>query len=112
MAAHRHADDVSLAWRRQCPAVGLGNVVESQRQRIGVLDPGAGVVPWVLPAFTDSRWWRHAFPDCVAYGFFPMREMDLYEWWPLLHAADERIRVSDLGYATEFFAWLPPTLLV
>ena len=78
---------------------------------VGENDPGAGVVPWVLPAFTDSRWWRHAFPDCVAYGFFPMRDMDLYEWWPLLHAADERIRVDDLGYATEFFAWLPRTLL-
>jgi acetylornithine deacetylase/succinyl-diaminopimelate desuccinylase-like protein len=74
-------------------------------------DAGAGTVPWVLPAFTDSRWWRDAFPDCVAYGFFPMRETDLFDWWPLLHAADERICVDDLGYATEFFAWLPRTLL-
>jgi acetylornithine deacetylase/succinyl-diaminopimelate desuccinylase-like protein len=78
---------------------------------VGDNDAGAGTVPWVLPAFTDSRWWRHAFPECVAYGFFPMKGFDLYEWWPLLHAADERIRVDDLAYATEFFAWLPPTLL-
>ena len=78
---------------------------------IGQADPGAGTVPWVLPAFTDSRWWRDAFPECVAYGFFPMRRMDLFEWWPLLHAADERIPVDDLGYATEFFTWLPRTLL-
>ena len=78
---------------------------------LGEADPEAGTVPWVLPAFTDSRWWRDAFPECVAYGFFPMRRMDLFEWWPLLHAADERIRVDDLGYATEFYAWLPRTLL-
>jgi acetylornithine deacetylase/succinyl-diaminopimelate desuccinylase-like protein len=78
---------------------------------LGEADPGAGTVPWVLPAFTDSRWWRDAFPECVAYGFFPMRHADLYDWWPLLHAADERIDVRDVGFAAEFFAWLPRTLL-
>ena len=38
---------------------------------IGEQDPGAEVVPTILPGFTDSRWFRDAFPDCVAYGFFP-----------------------------------------
>ena len=51
------------------------------------------------PAFTDSRWFRDAFPDCVAYGFFPQRHQTLYETWPLIHAADERIDVRDLGFA-------------
>jgi acetylornithine deacetylase/succinyl-diaminopimelate desuccinylase-like protein len=78
---------------------------------LGEAEPEAGVAPWVLPAFTDSRWWRDAFPECVAYGFFPMRHTDLFGWWPLLHAADERIDVRDLGFAAEFFAWLPRTLL-
>ena len=41
------------------------------------------VVPVVLPGFTDSRWFREAFPDCVAYGFFPQRTMDLFEATPL-----------------------------
>ena len=36
-------------------------------------DPGAETLPVVLPAFTDSRWFRAAFPECVAYGFFPQR---------------------------------------
>jgi acetylornithine deacetylase/succinyl-diaminopimelate desuccinylase-like protein len=66
-------------------------------------DPGAGVIPTQLPAFTDSRHFRHAFPECVAYGFFPMRHMGLFEMWPLLHAADERIDVRDLEFATAFF---------
>ncbi|MGI9098507.1 MAG: M20/M25/M40 family metallo-hydrolase [Solirubrobacteraceae bacterium] len=70
---------------------------------IGEHDPGARVVPTVLPGFTDSRTFRDAFPDCVAYGFFPQRHMTLYETSPLIHSADERIDVRDLGYAAEFF---------
>jgi acetylornithine deacetylase/succinyl-diaminopimelate desuccinylase-like protein len=74
-------------------------------------DPGAEAVPTVLPAFTDCRWWRAAFPDCVAYGFFPQRHQTLYETWPLMHASDERIDVRDLGYAASFFHDLPGRLL-
>jgi acetylornithine deacetylase/succinyl-diaminopimelate desuccinylase-like protein len=66
-------------------------------------DPGARVVPTMLPAFTDSRTFRAAFPDCVAYGFFPQREMTIYETWPLLHAPDERIAVADLGFAARCY---------
>jgi len=73
-------------------------------------DPGAEAVPTVLPAFTDSRWFRDAFPDCVAYGFFPQRHQTLYETWPLLHSNDERIDVRDLAFAAAFFADLPRRL--
>jgi acetylornithine deacetylase/succinyl-diaminopimelate desuccinylase-like protein len=74
-------------------------------------DPGAETVPTVLPAFTDCRWFRAAFPDCVAYGFFPQRHQTLYETWPLMHAKDERIDVRDLGFAASFFHDLPERLL-
>jgi acetylornithine deacetylase/succinyl-diaminopimelate desuccinylase-like protein len=66
-------------------------------------DPGSRVVPTILPGFTDSRTFRDAFPECVAYGFFPHRHMNLYETSPLIHAADERIDVRDLGFAATFF---------
>lgn len=66
-------------------------------------DPGAVGVPTVLPGFTDSRWFRDAFPDCVAYGFFPQRAMDLFETEPLIHGKDERIPTADLGLAAAFF---------
>jgi acetylornithine deacetylase/succinyl-diaminopimelate desuccinylase-like protein len=66
-------------------------------------DPEARVVPTMLPAFTDSRTFRAAFPDCVAYGFFPQREMNLYEMWPLVHSHDERIATADLGYAARCY---------
>jgi acetylornithine deacetylase/succinyl-diaminopimelate desuccinylase-like protein len=66
-------------------------------------EPGACTVPLILPAFSDSKWFRDAFPDCVAYGFFPMRHQGLLDWYPLMHNANERIDVRDLGFATRFF---------
>jgi acetylornithine deacetylase/succinyl-diaminopimelate desuccinylase-like protein len=78
---------------------------------VGEHDAGATAVPFVLPAFTDCRWWRAAFPDCVAYGFFPMRHTTAWDVWPMMHAADERIDVRDLGFAAAFFHDLPGRLL-
>jgi acetylornithine deacetylase/succinyl-diaminopimelate desuccinylase-like protein len=66
-------------------------------------DPGARVAPTILPGFTDSRHFRAAFPECVAYGFFPQRHQSLLESAPLIHGADERIDVRDLALASEFF---------
>lgn len=74
-------------------------------------DPGARVVPVLLPAYTDSRTFRAAFPQCVAYGFFPMVNTTLYESWPLLHAPDERIDVRDLGAATRCYREIALELL-
>ena len=81
------------------------------RDWVGEQDTGSEAVPTVLPAFTDSRWFRAAFPDCVAYGFFPQRHQTVYETWPLMHSHDERIDVRDLGFAAAFFHDLPGRLL-
>jgi acetylornithine deacetylase/succinyl-diaminopimelate desuccinylase-like protein len=78
---------------------------------IGQRDPGAEVVPVILPGFTDSRHFRAAFPECVAYGFFPQRHQSLMETAPLVHSADERIDVRDLQFATEFFSDLAVSAL-
>src|SRR5215210_742237 len=86
-------------------------LMDAIRGWVGEQEPDAEVVPVVLPAFTDSRWYRDAFPDCVAYGFFPQRHQSLYETWPLIHGADERIDVRDLGFAAAFFHELPRRLL-
>jgi acetylornithine deacetylase/succinyl-diaminopimelate desuccinylase-like protein len=107
-------DDVEVEFLEL--AVGNGSSVASPlmdiiRDWIGEEDPGAEVVPTVLPAFTDSRWFRAAFPDTVAYGFFPQRHQTLNEGWPLMHGADERIDLRDLGFATRFFHELPRRLL-
>lgn len=74
-------------------------------------DPGAETVPVLLPGFSDSRWFRDAFPECVAYGFFPHRHMSLYEAAPLVHSANERIDVRDLGVAAGFYTQVARQLL-
>jgi acetylornithine deacetylase/succinyl-diaminopimelate desuccinylase-like protein len=74
-------------------------------------DPGAETVPMILPGFSDSRWFRDAFPECVAYGFFPQRHMSILEAAPLIHSADERIDVRDLGFAARFYTDIARELL-
>ncbi len=81
------------------------------RDFVAAEDPGAEVVPSVLPGFSDSHWWRKAFPDCVAYGFFPQNAMDIFEAAPLIHGADERVPIADLGLAARFYADLAPKVL-
>lgn len=71
---------------------------------VGANDPGATTIPVILPGFTDSRTWRSTFgDDVVAYGFFPQRHMSLHDIAPLIHGADERIDVRDLGFAAQCF---------
>ena len=79
-------------------------LMDSIRAFVEREDPGAQVTPVVLPGFSDSRWFREAFPDCVAYGFFPQKAMDLFEAAPLIHGANERVPVEDLGLAARFYS--------
>jgi acetylornithine deacetylase/succinyl-diaminopimelate desuccinylase-like protein len=95
-----------LEWTEQ--VMGNASPVDSPlmdaiREWVADNDPDSTVVPTILPGFTDSRSWRATFPDVVAYGFFPHRHMTLHETAPLVHSADERIDVRDLGYAAHFF---------
>ncbi len=78
-------------------------LMDSIERWIGERDAGASVVPVILPGFTDSRHFRVAFPECVAYGFFPQRHQTMTETQPLVHGADERIDVRDVEFACEFF---------
>ena len=86
-------------------------LMEHIREFVEREDPGAQLAPFTMPGFTDSRWFREAFPECVAYGFFPQRKMDMFEAAPLIHGKDERIPVEDLGLAARFFAELAPKVL-
>jgi acetylornithine deacetylase/succinyl-diaminopimelate desuccinylase-like protein len=66
-------------------------------------DPGAALVPIVMPGFSDSNWFRQAFDAVVVYGFCPQRQMSLLEAAPLPHNADERAAVADIHLATRFY---------
>jgi acetylornithine deacetylase/succinyl-diaminopimelate desuccinylase-like protein len=108
------ADGWSIAFDEQV----VGNrspidtpLMDAIRGWVERVDPGAVVAATGLPGFTDSRWWREAFAGCVAYGFFPQREMDLFEASPLVHGADERIAVGDLGFAADAYVHICRELL-
>ncbi|MGH7922864.1 MAG: peptidase dimerization domain-containing protein, partial [Candidatus Dormibacteraceae bacterium] len=88
--------------------VGNSSAIDSVLMRaiegwVTAQDPGAATVPMILPGFSDSRWFRQAFPECVAYGFFPQRHQTMLDAVPLIHSADERIDVRDLGFAASFY---------
>ncbi|MGH2994953.1 MAG: M20/M25/M40 family metallo-hydrolase [Gaiellaceae bacterium] len=72
-------------------------------------EPGATLAPIVLPGFTDSHWMREAY-GTVAYGFFPLRTMDVELASRLVHSADERIAVDDLELGTRFLVHVARTL--
>jgi acetylornithine deacetylase/succinyl-diaminopimelate desuccinylase-like protein len=86
-------------------------LMDAIKNWVGRVEPDARVVPTMLPAFTDSRTFRDAFGDVVAYGFFPQRQKSLYEAWPLMHGKDERIDVRDVGFAVDCYRDVSKELL-
>jgi acetylornithine deacetylase/succinyl-diaminopimelate desuccinylase-like protein len=111
-------EENGAAWRIEFTerVPGNGSPIQSQLMEtisawVAAHDPGAEVVPVVLPGFTDSRHFRAAFPECIAYGFFPHRHQPLVKTAPLIHSADERIDVRDLALATELYRDLAVRIL-
>jgi acetylornithine deacetylase/succinyl-diaminopimelate desuccinylase-like protein len=99
-------DGVEVEWGMTVPgnsSPAFGELFDALQEWLGEHVPGAGIVPTFLPGFTDSRTWRQAFPDCVAYGFFPHRNLELREQAGRMHAKNERIDVEDLEFATACF---------
>lgn len=78
-------------------------LMDAIKRWVGEADPGATALPTLSVGFSDSRTFRAAFPDCVAYGFFPHRHMSFEEVARLPHARDERIDVRDVGLATDCY---------
>lgn len=74
--------------------------------------PDAVLSPMTSGSFTDSRWVREAFPDCVAYGFAPFVAESLHAMdGGRDHEPDERILVEDVTYQALFFQRLTEDLL-
>jgi acetylornithine deacetylase/succinyl-diaminopimelate desuccinylase-like protein len=68
---------------------------------VEAVEPGAAVAPLACAGFTDSHWLREAF-GTVAYGFFPLRTMSAELAARLIHSADERTHVADVGLGVDF----------
>jgi acetylornithine deacetylase/succinyl-diaminopimelate desuccinylase-like protein len=86
-----------------------GPLADALEEWVDEVEPGAKVLPMVMPGFSDSHWFRKAFGATV-FGFCPQR-MTLAETKPLVHGADERITVEDVELMEHLFTWLPPRLL-
>jgi acetylornithine deacetylase/succinyl-diaminopimelate desuccinylase-like protein len=86
-------------------------LLDALRAWVERAEPGARCLPTVSVGYSDSRAFRDAFPECVAYGFFPVRHMTLEQLGALVHGRDERIDVRDLGLAVDCYRWVATELL-
>jgi acetylornithine deacetylase/succinyl-diaminopimelate desuccinylase-like protein len=108
------ADGLEIEFTEKVPGYqspARSELMDAIERWLGRADPGARAVPVLLPGYSDSSYFRAAFPDLIAYGFFPHRHQMLAETEPLMHNADERVDVRDLGYAASFYAELASELL-
>jgi acetylornithine deacetylase/succinyl-diaminopimelate desuccinylase-like protein len=87
-----------------------GPLADAIEAWVADVDPGAEVLPGVMPGFSDSHWFRKAFGSTV-YGFCPQNAMSFAEAEPLIHAPDERIAVADVHLMAGFFWQLPQRIL-
>jgi acetylornithine deacetylase/succinyl-diaminopimelate desuccinylase-like protein len=87
-----------------------GPLAEAIEEWVSEIEPGAEVLPIVMPGFSDSHWFRKAFGATV-FGFAPQNAMTLAEAVPLVHSADERIDVRDVELMADCYYRLPKRLL-
>jgi acetylornithine deacetylase/succinyl-diaminopimelate desuccinylase-like protein len=78
-------------------------LMDALRSWVRRTDPEATCLPTVSTGYSDSRTFRAAFADLVAYGFFPHRHMRVQDVAALVHGRDERIDVRDLALATDSY---------
>lgn len=92
-------DDVEIRWGHENPAIEApadAPIVEAMQRAIAAEDPGALVVPYLLPASTDNK--NLGLLGIRGYGFVPLRVPTDFDVFAQFHAADERIPVSALHF--------------
>ncbi len=87
-----------------------GPLAEAIETWVARVDPGAEVLPMVMPGFSDSHWFRKAFGATV-YGFCPQNTMPLTDARALVHSADERVPIADVELMADCFYSLPKLIL-
>ena len=87
-----------------------GPLADAITEWVDEIEPGAKVLPLVMPGFSDSHWFRKAFGATV-FGFCPQNAMTLDEAVPLVHGADERVATADVALMANCFYELPRRVL-
>jgi acetylornithine deacetylase/succinyl-diaminopimelate desuccinylase-like protein len=73
-----------------------GELVERMTESILSADPGAIVLPYLMPAGTDNK--ALALLGIAGYGFVPMKLPKDFDFASMFHGVDERIPLSALSF--------------
>jgi acetylornithine deacetylase/succinyl-diaminopimelate desuccinylase-like protein len=76
-----------------------GPVPTAIRAAIGEIDPGAVVVPTLLPIGTDAKHFSKLGIRC--FGFAPLKLPSGYEFSRMFHGVDERVPISALSFGQD-----------
>ncbi|MDC3957318.1 M20/M25/M40 family metallo-hydrolase [Polyangium jinanense] len=95
--------EVSLEVIRSAPATAIDSVdsplFDAMRAAILDREPGATVVPYMIPGFTDAQYFTRL--GAKWYGFSPVKMPKGLRFAELFHGHDERIPVDGLKWGTE-----------
>lgn len=79
------------------------------RSRTEAADPGARVIPWMLPGATDSKFFTQL--GAVCYGFAPVKLDAKMPFGSLYHGNDERMPIAGLRWGLRLYADVVLTFL-
>ena len=94
-------EGVDIEWGREVSAIESppdAPILDIFQAAITAEDPGAVVVPYLLPASTDNK--HLARLGIRGYGFVPLRVPADFDVFGEFHTADERIPVDALHFST------------
>ncbi|UQU61723.1 M20/M25/M40 family metallo-hydrolase [Couchioplanes caeruleus] len=92
--------DIEVEWS-SLPAVQItfgGGLVAAMDAAIGAEDPGARLLPYMMPAGTDAK--AFARLGIRHFGFAPLRLPADLDFTALFHGVDERVPVAALEFGT------------
>ncbi|HEY0814008.1 MAG TPA: M20/M25/M40 family metallo-hydrolase, partial [Pseudonocardia sp.] len=92
-------EEVTVEWGEApapTPSPVDGPLVETLRTAIAADDPDGVVVPYLLPASTDSK--NFSRLGIAGYGFTPLRVPDGFDTFGLFHAVDECVPTDALRF--------------
>lgn len=75
-----------------------GRLVDAMAAAIGAEDPGARLLPYMLPAGTDAKSFQRL--GIRHFGFSPLRLPPELDFTSLFHGVDERVPVDGLTFGT------------
>lgn len=92
-------DLVDVEWVQRTPGVEaafVGALPDAITNALGRADPGASVLPTLLPISTDAKHFSRLGMSC--FGFTPMRVPLDYDFPSMFHGVDERVPVESLVF--------------